>query len=84
MVLYPLSAQDILEASHSLGPVIPWHIVLYVLGLVWLTGSRGGKRHFLRSKEGAFCLVGVLRGERVKNVLSIGSYFSHFIGGRNP
>ena len=30
-------------------------------GLIWLTGSGEGKRHFLKSGQRAFCLIGVVR-----------------------
>ena len=56
-------------------------LVTYVdlLWLVWLTGSGGEKRYFMRSKESISYLVGVLRGEKVKKVLFMGSHFLHFI-----
>lgn len=47
-----------------------WSSFLGDLGLVWFTGSGRGKRHFLGGGEKVFCLVGVLKGERIEKVFS--------------
>ena len=52
--------------------------------IIWLMKSGGGKRQFLGSEEKTSYLIEVLRRERVKKVLSMGSNFPHFIKNENP